>query len=193
MDKIIELNRNQLEYSVDTEKIKDLRKSEKSLLITGQPRAQKALLFGTKLRKKGYNIFVTGETGTGRHTAVKNILENYKTPLPLKDIACVYNFKNPENPVILYFSQGKAVSFKNNMSSFITSIRTRIRTRLENEGFKKQRNKIIKKYEDIEKDLLDNFEKGLEKDSFQLVNSTTEENELITDIMPSIDGGTDRV
>ena len=190
MDKIIELNRNQLEYSIDTEKIKDLRKSEKSLLITGQPRAQKALLFGTKLRKKGYNIFVTGETGTGRHTAVKNVLKNYKTGVPLKDIACVYNFKNPENPVILYFSQGKAVSFKNNMSSFITSMRTRIRTRLENEGFKKQRNKIIKKYEDIEKDLLDNFEKGLGKDGFQLVNSTTEDNELITDIMPSIDGET---
>ena len=188
MEKIIELKSSQLEYSIDTEKIKELRKSDKSLLITGQPRAEKALVFGTRLRKKGYNIFVTGETGTGRHTAVKKILDKFKLDSPLKDIACVYNFKNPENPVILYFSQGKAINFKNSMTSFVTSIRKRIRTRLENEGFKKQRNKIIKNYEDVEKTLLDNFEKGLEKDSFQLVNSTTDENELITDIMPTING-----
>ena len=188
MDKIIKLKSSQLEYSIDTEKIRNFRNSENPRIITGQPRAQKALLFGTKLRKKGYNIFVTGETGTGRHTAVNNILEKFKISSPLKDIACVYNFKNPENPVILYFSRGNAGKFKNSMSSFITSIRKRIRTRLENEGFKKQRNLIIKKFEDIEKELLDNFEEKLEKDNFRLVNSTTEENELITDIMPVLNG-----
>ena len=188
MDKIKELENKELEYSIDTEKIKNLRKSDKSLNITGQPRAQKALIFGTRLRKKGYNIFVTGETGTGRHTAVKNILEKFNITSPLKDIACVFNFSHPENPVILYFRQGKAQNFKSSMASFITSIRKRIRTGLENEGFKKQKNKIIKKYEDIEKSLLDNFELALKKDSFKLVNSTTEENELITDIMPSIKG-----
>ena len=188
MDKIIELSSSQLEYSIDTEKIRNFRRTDKSRLITGQPRAQKALLFGTKLRKKGYNIFVTGETGTGRHTAVNNILEKFKIASPLQDIACVYNFRNPENPVIIYFRQGNAVKFKNSMSSFITSIRKRIRTRLENEGFKKQRNRIIKNFEDIEKELLDNFEEGLEKDNFRLVNSTTEENELITDIMPVLNG-----
>lgn len=188
MEKIIKLNSDQLEYSLAADEIRRLRKTEKSPLITGQPRAQKALIFGTRLRNKGYNIFITGETGTGRHTAVKNILDKFKTTVPLKDIACVYNFTNPENPVILYFSQGKAGIFKSSINSFVTSIGKRIRSRLENEGFKKQRTRIIKKYEDTEKTLLDNFEQGLKKDNFQLVNSKTEENELITDIMPTING-----
>jgi len=188
MEKIIELNTDELDFSIQPEKIKTLRKSTETIMITGQPRAQKALTFGTRLRKKGYNIFVTGDTGTGRHTAVKNILENFKTGVPLRDIACVYNFTNPENPVILYFCQGKALNFKNSMANFITSIKTRIRNRLESEGFKKQKNRIIKKYDDNEKLILDNFEKSLKKTGFQLVNSTTEENELITDIMPSIEG-----
>ncbi len=188
MKEIKELNELQLDYSIPIEKIKSLRKETWGTILTGQPRAEKALVFGTRLRKKGYNIFVTGETGTGRHTAVKNILDKFKTDIPLKDIACVYNFSNPENPSIIYFKQGQALKFKNSMTSFISSNRKRVRSRLESDIFKKQKNKMIKTFDDTEKSLLEKFEKNLEKNGFRLVNSKTEDDELITDIMPAING-----
>ena len=40
-------------------------------LIIGQPRAIKALQIGTEIQAKGYNIFVTGQPGTGRKTTIK--------------------------------------------------------------------------------------------------------------------------
>ena len=36
--------------------------------IIGQERGIKALKFGLSIKKKGYNVFVTGITGTGRNS-----------------------------------------------------------------------------------------------------------------------------
>ena len=59
------------------EKIKELRKTKQSTAIIGQTRAVKALQFGIGIDSKGYNIFVTGGPGTGKHSTVKNILTKY--------------------------------------------------------------------------------------------------------------------
>ena len=42
--------------------------------IIGQPRAQEALAVGLVNRGSGYNIFVSGEVGSGRSTVVKRML-----------------------------------------------------------------------------------------------------------------------
>jgi hypothetical protein len=41
--------------------------------IIGQERAQKALTLGVEIAKSGYNIYVSGMTGTGKLTAVQPI------------------------------------------------------------------------------------------------------------------------
>jgi len=43
--------------------------------IIGQERAQEAIRLGLNIHSIGYNIFVTGLTGTGRFTTIKCILE----------------------------------------------------------------------------------------------------------------------
>ena len=42
--------------------------------IIGQERAQKALTLGIEIAKSGYNIYVSGMTGTGKLTAVQQLL-----------------------------------------------------------------------------------------------------------------------
>ncbi|MEA3423553.1 MAG: ATP-dependent protease, partial [Bacillota bacterium] len=44
--------------------------------IIGQDRAIKAMDFGLKMDKKGYNIFVSGAWGTGRNSYVKLITDS---------------------------------------------------------------------------------------------------------------------
>jgi hypothetical protein len=181
------LKAEELEYSIPIETISALRKEPLQSFIAGQPRATQALSFGTRLRKSGYNIFVTGSTGTGRHTAIRKVLENFSNEIPLKDIVCVFNFSNPETPGILYLPRGRAAGFKNSLTNLMTIVRKRIRARIESESFKKKRNAIIKQYDTTEKELLSAFEKNLKAGGFLLVNSKTEDNELISDIMPVID------
>ena len=188
MEQHTKLKTDDLSYSIPLDTIASLRKTPVKTFIAGQKRATEALLFGTRLRKTGYNIFVTGNTGTGRHTAIRKVLENFKNETPLKDIVCVFNFTNPENPGILYLPCGKASGFRKKMGDLMTAVRKRIRSRIESESFKKQRNIIMKAHEDNEKELLSNFEESLKKGGFLLVNSTTEDNEMISDIMPVIGG-----
>ena len=178
----------ELEFSIPIELIKSLRESKIKTFIAGQQRAADALIFGTKLRKPGYNIFVTGNTGTGRHSAINKILENLQCETSLKDIVCVFNFSNPESPGILYFPAGRAKSFRNSLNNLVTIVRKRIKSRIESDSFKKKRNSILKSHDIMEKELLLKFESNLKSDGFLLVNSKTEENEMISDIMPALKG-----
>ena len=43
--------------------------------MIGQDRAQEALRFGLEVDKPGYNLFVTGLTGTGKTSAIKAHLQ----------------------------------------------------------------------------------------------------------------------
>jgi hypothetical protein len=43
--------------------------------FVGQDRALRALQFGLNIDKTGYNIFVTGLTGTGKATAIQEYIQ----------------------------------------------------------------------------------------------------------------------
>jgi Cdc6-like AAA superfamily ATPase len=44
--------------------------------IIGQPRGVQAIDFGINMKSSGYNIYVLGESGTGRTTAIKQFVES---------------------------------------------------------------------------------------------------------------------
>ncbi|MGD2073283.1 MAG: AAA family ATPase, partial [Candidatus Thorarchaeota archaeon] len=43
--------------------------------IIGQDRAVKALEFGLKIQKKGFNVYVAGQRGTGKRTGIELFLK----------------------------------------------------------------------------------------------------------------------
>jgi ATP-dependent Lon protease len=63
--------------------------------IVGQERAIEGIKLGASIKAKGYNIFVTGLSGTGRLSTVQVILENTQhEKVELYDYCYVNNFKN---------------------------------------------------------------------------------------------------
>jgi hypothetical protein len=61
--------------------------------IVGQARAVEAVRFGIDIRRPGYNLFVLGEPGSGRHSAVRRLLEAKAAGEPAPSDWCyVYNF-----------------------------------------------------------------------------------------------------
>ncbi len=70
--------------------------------IIGQERGVSALRFGVKMKKPGYNIFVTGVAGSGRLATVKKVLQEItrKEEIP-EDLCYVHNFSDPESPILL--------------------------------------------------------------------------------------------
>ena len=184
----MELKAKDLDYSVPLEKIHEYRKSKKTDSVIGQSRALKALQFGIGINSKGYNIFVTGDPGTGKHSTVKKVLTKYKHRRALKDVACVCNFADPDSPEILYFPKGKGIQFKEAIKGFISMARKKLRLQTENNIFRSEKGEIIKLHENTENKVLDEFESVLDKDHFALVNSTKEDADQVAEIMPIYDG-----
>lgn len=152
--------------------------------IIGQPRAIQALTLGTEIHARGYNIFVTGYPGTGKRTAVMNILHNIKPDISkIEDFAFVYNFKNPDNPSLIKFPAGKGKLFKKDMHNLVESLKKSIKTCIESQAYEKKRNRLIEQTQKKENKILNGFEKELNKNNFQLVQ-LGEEEEQVTDIIP---------
>ena len=183
----MELKAKDLDYSVPLEKIKEYRKTKLKESVIGQPRAYKALQFGIGINAKGYNIFVIGDSGTGKHSTVRKVLTKYKNRRALKDVACVCNFTDPDSPNILYFPKGRGVEFKDAVKSFITLARKKLRIQIENKIFKGEKEEIIKLHEDEETKLTDDFEARLDKDHFALINSK-DDPEQGPELLPIFDG-----
>jgi lon-related putative ATP-dependent protease len=163
--------------------------SETEWGIIGQPRAQMALEMGIAIRAKGYNLFVSGDSGTGRTTAIMEMLKRHSAKSePLKDIAYVFNFTKPECPRVLYFPEGRGQKFKSEIHDLVERLKAIIRQALEGDAYKKKRDGLIAETEQKENHTLAEFERELAKDSFTAIQVEDEEETTTTEILPIVDG-----
>ena len=148
----------------------ELTDSEKPILsIIGQERAIKALQLGVELRKQGYNIFITGLSGTGKTSTVKKMLKSLQPDCStMHDFAYVNNFADDDKPLLLKFNAGLASKFKKNMIKGILFIQENIASALESETFSNSKKKLITKFETGKGELIAPFEKKLQKDSLTI-------------------------
>ena len=152
--------------------------------VIGQEKALKALEFGLSMEHSGYNIFVTGLSGTGKMTTIKTLVDrfaNEKNTPP--DICYVQNFKEKLNPKLITLKPGNGKKFVNAMENFKKEIAEKLPAVFESRKYKEESKRIISKYNEIENKLLLQFEKEIAKKGFKLVK--LEENDK-PDILPVI-------
>jgi len=138
--------------------------------IVGQPRASAALKLGAQIRGKGYNVFVTGLSATGRSTAVKNILETLKLKkIPGRAHCYVNNFKSPDHPRLITLKQGKALEFKNEVGRLIETLRQTIPHALEDETVLSMKRELAEQYAKKEAAIFKKLETRVASDDFALV------------------------
>ena len=99
--------------------------------FVGQERAREALEFGIKSKFKGYNIYVSGPTGTGRRTFVERYLKEHAKSLKKpKDLAYVYNFDDPSSPEALMMPAGMGNKLKKDMQDLVSKIHNALKRHL---------------------------------------------------------------
>lgn len=118
--------------------------------FVGQDRAISAIEFGLSMNRDGYNIYVSGLTGTGKTSAVKaqidKLLEEkqaLKQVYPPDDWCYLYNFTAPERPQIVGLSQGKGKVFRDQVNSLLQRIREELAKAFSSEEYKAEKRKII--------------------------------------------------
>lgn len=185
----IPLSEKDAKWSFDFEQAKiKIDEIEAKDNILGQERALKALKLGVGLWAQGYNIFISGLSGTGKATTVKKILEEISTRKPvLYDYVYVNNFKDPDRPILITFPVGKAIAFKQDMEATIKYFQDNIPKALQSEAHLNKKKKILNEFSDKEQQILLNFEKRLEQKGFCL-GQIKEGDYTKSDLMPLIDG-----
>ncbi len=162
---------SQLKWTCDPElfEFETTEKTKPIERIIGQERALKALKLGVELKSQGYNIFITGLSGTGKFTTVKKMLEAISPSCPqLTDYAYVNNFDDSDRPILLQFPAGKGSFFKKSLEQTINYLKENIPQVLDNEPFTSQKGNLVKVYQKKHKDLFGGFEEQLKKEDLTL-------------------------
>lgn len=137
--------------------------------IIGQERALKALRIGVDLKSPGYNIFITGLSGTGKFTTIKKVLESISSNhSKLYDYAYVNNFKDEDRPVLLVFDAGKAIHFKKDLNRTIKFLQEKIPQVLSIDPFLSKKKQILGEYGRTQQRMMNQFEEKLRVDGFTL-------------------------
>lgn len=136
--------------------------------IIGQERASDALKFGLSVRKKGYNIFVSGQSGTGRNSYVKLITEKkVKGKSVPDDWIYVYNFKNPYSPIALNLETGLGKEFKKDIDDSIEILKKEIQKAFISRDYENLKNGLIQQYQNKSQEIIDNLNSIAEKYDFK--------------------------
>jgi lon-related putative ATP-dependent protease len=135
----------------------------------GQERALRALRMGVDLTAPGYNLFVCGLSGTSRGGMIVRMIEDmHPQSEPAPDRAYVNNFKNADRPRLLTLPRGQANAFKKEVESGIDFLRRRIPQVFEGEPFQRQKTRIVERFTQREKELMDDFTRRIAREQFAL-------------------------
>jgi ATP-dependent Lon protease len=141
----------------------------------GQDRALQALRLGLEIRGPGYNIFVSGITGTGRTTTVLQMVKELAPACPVpRDRAYVHHFAEPNRPRLLTLRAGQASAFKRDAGELVSLLRRSLPAVVEDREFLRRRDETMKKFAIQERKLLDDFRAELARDGFALAEISGE-------------------
>jgi len=138
--------------------------------IIGQDRALEAIRLGLEMETIGYNIFVSGPSGTGRRTAIRYLLEKIEKGGKIPEDKCyVNNFKDIDVPHLIGLPPGKGKAFKRDMEELISSLRRNIPLIFESDDYQRKGRELYEKSKEKEGAIIKDMEKRLSKENFSLV------------------------
>jgi len=112
-------------------------------ITVGQQRAMEAIKFGIRIHKNGYNIFAMAAAGTGKLTAVKQLVEHEagRQVVP-SDWCYVNNFKHPAKPTAIQLMSGQGKYFKQDMEELIDELSVAIPAAFDGDEYRSRAGEI---------------------------------------------------
>jgi predicted ATP-dependent protease len=142
----------------------------------GQERAMRAIEFGLGVNKPGFNIFVTGLSGTGKTSIIKAFLQRVmsqqisreaNSPSP-EDWCYVYNFNDPDRPQALKIRRGWGKILKTDMEQLIKSLQREAKKMFESDEFMRQRQAMIDELQRKQQEMMESLMEEANKSNFTL-------------------------
>lgn len=135
----------------------------------GQKRALRSIDFGLGVDAAGFNLYISGETGTGRNSTIASILhKRVKNEPKPHDWVYVNNFKNSDSAIALDLPAGMGCKLASDMKELIEAFRKDIPKALESNEYESRRAELLENYQTSTNDLFQELEKTAEKLGFAL-------------------------
>lgn len=150
----------------------------------GQARALEALRLGLALDGPGFNVFVCGPAGTGKMSTVRTVLrDEVRAASPLRDLAFVHNFEDPDRPKIIELTPGGGRRLRRAIEGFVDTLSERVGKALEQGSVDDERRRLMAECETLEGEELEAFDERCRKQRFALVRLQLGEMEQL-DVLP---------
>src|SRR5574340_169459 len=114
----------------------------------GQMRAIDAAHFGIGMRHAGYNLYVMGPSGSGKHTLIRQLLDQRVAAEAAKpaDWCYVHNFTQPHKPHVIRLPAGLGARLHADMQHLVSELQAAIPAVFEGEDYRHRLNKIDEEY-----------------------------------------------
>ncbi|MCX7711028.1 MAG: AAA family ATPase [Clostridia bacterium] len=171
MTNIRELPYNMLRNECDARSLsfKDTSELEPLKGIIGQGRAVKALEFGLRIKTRGYNIYMSGMTGTGKTSYAENYIKKVAAKEKVPDDWCyVFNFDKTNQPMAINLPAGMGKILQKDMDDFVKILTQEISKAFDSEEYEKEKTNILKEFQDIRDELLEQLNEDAEKQGFKV-------------------------
>lgn len=113
--------------------------------ILGQERAVEAIRFAASIAHDGYNLFVLGPTGTGRHHLVQRLLARLAAERPVADDWCYTPARHA--PRALRLPPGRGVALKDDMARLVEDLYVSIPAAFDTDEYRRRLQAIERDFE----------------------------------------------
>lgn len=140
----------------------------------GQERALEAIDFGIRMPHAGFNLYVMGSNGLGRHTLVHEALikQSMDAPAPL-DWCYVANFEHPNTPTALGIQAGTGRKLRHDMEQLIDDLIKAIPAAFRGDEYQRQAKEIQSKFNEREREMVKHLETKAEELGITLMQGPT--------------------
>ncbi|MCL2618785.1 MAG: AAA family ATPase [Defluviitaleaceae bacterium] len=162
-----ELDHSRLQPKFDAPSFATTRDLADNEGLIGQERAVRAMRLGLSIKARGYNIFVTGEPGTGRAGFAEEAARRQAAlEAAPPDIAYVHNFENPRSPKLLALPAGFGAAFARDIEELVGEAGEELSKVFMSKDFETRKHEVVKLYQTKHDDLLREVAEEAKKVSF---------------------------
>lgn len=132
----------------------------------GQERVLESLQFGVGMAHHGYNIFVTGSPGVGKHQLIERVIGDHANTVPTpRDWCYIYNFVQAHKPAVLELPAGQGQRLKDDMAQMVERLLAAVPETFQAEDYQKRLREIREEYEEREQRIMEELaERAREQD-----------------------------
>jgi lon-related putative ATP-dependent protease len=138
----------------------------------GQERALAAIDFGLGMQDSGYNIFILGEPGTGRSSAIRKILGRRAVSQSVPDDWCyVNNFQDNTRPLQINLPAGNGRKIHRDMENLVMRLAEEVPKVFESKEYEQHKNEIAGEFQEKNRRLFQEMDEAASEQGFILQRS----------------------